>query len=296
MEKMLQAVLLTAYKNINHIQEVVDLLHDKKFVFFIHIDKKSQIQQNEINILLKNDNVKLVSREFSINWGGINHLRAILHLLSEALKDEGIEYFHLITGHDFPVKPSGYINSFMEENRGKEFMEVNKLPYFKWPGKGGVERLTLYNFYDLVDGRSGWGRRFINYSQKIQRRLGIKRRFSKDFPDLYGGSTYWSLSREFIMYVFNYMSNNPGYLRRFRYSFCSEEIFFQTLLYSSSFKDKVVNDNLRFIVWEERNGNFPANLDDSDYEQIMNSNALFARKFEYPVSENLLRKIKNSMK
>jgi hypothetical protein len=49
-----------------------------------------------------------------------------------------------------------------------------------------------------------------------------------------------------------------------------------------------MNDNLRLIEWENRNGNSPANLDGSDYEKIVNCDKLFARKFAYPISESLV--------
>jgi hypothetical protein len=60
---------------------------------------------------------------------------------------------------------------------------------------------------------------------------------------------------------------------------------------NSPLKNNVVNDNLRFIVWEKRNGNFPANLDETDYPALAETSAFFARKFEYPVSETLREKI-----
>lgn len=290
---MQQAVLITAYKNIRHLVEIIDFLNNSNFIYFIHIDKKSIINDKDILFLSQKENVRVIDRHYKINWGGINHLKAILRILKEAFRDNDIEYFHLITGHDFPIKSAGYITSFLENNKGKEFMEVNKLPYAKWPGNGGIERLTLYNLYDEVDGRNGLGRRIINNLNKVQKRLGIKRGFNEGFPPLYGGSTYWTLSRNAIGYVFDYMDNNPQYLKRFKYSFCSEEMFFQTLLCNSHFKENIVNNNLRYIIWEQRNGNFPANLDNSDFESIINSDALFGRKFEYPVSEGLLLKLKS---
>jgi hypothetical protein len=65
---------------------------------------------------------------------------------------------------------------------------------------------------------------------------------------------------------------------------------------NSPLKENAVNNNLRFILWEQRNGNFPANLDETDYEAIKASDAFFARKFEYPVSERLLKMLENDAK
>lgn len=290
----MQAILITAYKNIEHLKSIINFF-DSRFSIYIHIDKKSSIELDDIYVLSKYENVKYVSKKYKINWGGLNHLRAILDLSEKAIENTHNSYFHLITGHDYPIQKLDYFMQFEIENSNKIFMEYHALPYYAWP-EGGIDRLSRYNFYDLVDGRSGWKQHFIKKSSKLQKLLRIKRKFSPDFPKLYGGSTYWSMSREALYYVFSYMKNNPKYLERFKYSFCSEEIFFQSILLNSELSSNIINNNLRFIVWEKRNGNFPANLDLTDYQQIKESKALFARKFEYPVSEQLFSKIYKDIK
>lgn len=289
---MKQAILVTAYTNIEHLNFLTDSLSEE-YIYYIHIDKKSNIGKREIKKLSEKENVALISQKYNVTWGGINHLKAILFLLQNALKDTTFAYFHLITGHDYPIKKPSEITSFLEKNRGKEFLEYNKLPYNRWEN-GGYDRLLYYNMYDCFNARKGWKNILIKKFISIQRHLGLKRKFPKDFPqDLYGGSTYWTLSRECIEYVFDYMKKNPWFLRRFKYTFCSEEFFFQTLILNSPFRESAVNNSKRFIVWEERNGNFPANLDVTDYDDILKSDAFFARKFEPGVSDALIDKLKN---
>lgn len=287
----MQAILITAYKNYNHIEDLIHFF-DESFNIYIHIDKKSLISKEDIQKLSLDKRVKYLSQEHKINWGGINHLKAILELANIAIENPENSHFHLITGHDYPIVSLDEFHKFMKNNQDRDFMEYFTLPYSNWP-ENGMDRLSRYNMYDWVDGRTGLNEKLIKRFSKLQKIIGLKRSFSKDFPSLYGGSTYWSLKRESLKYVFQYMNKHPHFFKRFRYSFCSEEIFFQTILLNSLMKENIINDNLRFIIWEERNGNFPANLDCSDYQAIQKSNALFARKFEYPISENLLRKIRN---
>lgn len=289
---MKQAILITAYKNYSHLCDLVNFF-DSDFLIYIHIDKKSLISHEEIKELRSNENVACVSQEYKINWGDINHLKSIIYLAKRAITDENNTFFHLITGHDYPIKDLNCFKSF-GQNLNQNFMEFHSLPYDSWP-EGGMDRLSRFNLYDWVDGKSGLGERFVKGISKIQNKIGFKRKFTKDFPQLFGGSTYWSINREAMLYVFNYMSTYPNYLKRFRFSFCSEEIFFQTILLNSPLKESFINDNLRFIIWEERNGNFPANLDEADYNSIKESNALFARKFEYPCSQDLLNCIKKDV-
>ncbi|NDW18279.1 hypothetical protein D0T53_06930 [Dysgonomonas sp. 216] len=292
---MQHAIIITAYKNIEHLIKIATFFNYDNFKIYIHIDRKSKVSASDTEKLSQIKSIELISQKYKINWGGINHLKAILHLSEEALKDSSNEYIHLITGHDYPIKSCKNIDSFIYNNKGKEFMEVQKLPYERWP-HGGLDRIEQYNFYDYLNGRSGFGRVFIALTKKLQTLIKFKRKLPKWFPPLYGGSTYWTLSSECVKYVLQHTNSNPAYLARFKYSFCSEEIFFQTLIMDSPFKHNVVNNNLRFIFWKERNGNFPANLDDSDFESLINSDALFARKFEYPVSQSLLNEVDNYLK
>lgn len=285
----MQAILITAYKNAKQIENIIDFF-GLDFNIYIHIDYKSK-EKNEIKRKLSTKkNVKYVSDKYKINWGGINHLLAILELAQQALLEKNNQYFHLITGHDFPIKTKEQFTLFYNEHKDHNFIENNPLPYSPWP-EGGLDRLSRYNFYDIIDARSGWKEIFVKRISKLQKSLGITRKFKKDFPPLFGGSTYWSLNRSALGYVFEYMKTNPSFLKRFKYTFCSEEIFFQTILMNSPIKNSIINNNLRFIVWENRNGNFPANLDMSDYSDISKSDALFARKFEFPVSSGLLNKL-----
>lgn len=291
----MQAILITAYKNFQHLEDIIDFFESDDFSIYIHIDKKSVLAEKERIRLVEKKNVRLISSAYSINWGGLNHLKAILLLADEALKDKRNTYFHLITGHDYPIKPISEFQRYFEDN-SNDYMEFHTLPYPAWKREsGGLDRLSRYNFYDIVDGRVGFGKFITNTLLSIQKIIGFKRQFYKNFPSLYGGSTYWSLRRESVNYVFEYMAEHPNFLQRFKYSFCSEEIFFQTILLNSPLKENIINHNMRFIVWEERNGNFPANLDESDYRNITLTESFFARKFEFPISQKLLKKIKTDI-
>lgn len=290
---MQHAILITAYKNFDQLAGLIDAF-DASFRCYIHIDKKCTFTSQEFDLLSEKENVDFIVRHFNVYWGGSNHLYAILQLLNEAYKDPSNHYFHLITGQDYPIKRLKDIDSFFQKNEGKEFLEYNKMPYDKWE-HGGLERLEYHNYCDHFNRKSAWGKFWIRILLEFQKTFRIKRKFYEGFPALYGGSTYWSLSRNCVDYVEKYILQNPQYLDRFNNSFCGEEIFFQTLIMNSPFKDNVVNDPLRYIVWENRNGNFPANLDLTDEDSMMQSQAIFARKFEPPVSDELLNNIKKKI-
>jgi hypothetical protein len=292
---MKQAILITAYKNYQHLEEIIKFF-DSDFELYIHIDKKSKITNDELNLLKNYSQVKLVSQRYQVNWGGFNHLKSILYLAEQALKNPQNFYLHLISGHDFPIKKLSEFKAYFVENRALEFINYFDVPRAGWANNGGLDRIEYYNLYDVLDAKVPKQNGLIKRIISIQRRMNIKRAFSSNMPTLYGGSTWWSLSRACVEYVINYTKKNKFVLDRFKHTLCSEEFYFQTVIMNSPFSEKVKNNSLRYIDWVARNGNRPAILDEFDYEKLMISNSFFARKFEYPLSIDILNKIKTLLK
>lgn len=194
---MKQAILITAYRDFRHLTDLV-CGFDDRFDIFIHIDRKSRVDEEVMRWLQACRQVKEVRQVFTVNWGGRHHVDAILWLCRRV--------------RPLPPHP------------------------------------------------------------------------------VYGGSTWWSLTREAVTYICdNY--NRDGWYDRLADTFVPEEMYVQTLLLNSPLKDTVVNDNLRYILWEARHGSVPAVLDESDVEALCRSGAMFARKVDSEVSEKLIRTI-----
>jgi hypothetical protein len=285
---MKHGFLITAYKNPDDLAGLIKILDSERSLFFIHIDKKSTLlKKTVIQELKKKPNVQIVDNPLRVSWGGFSHLRAIIKLMEIALKNDEIKYFHALSGQCFPVMPINEIFDFFEKNNEKEFIDFHELPAACWANNGGMDRMDYYHLHDILNTKSKRfekrNRRFINF----QKFLNLKRSYSNQYPKLYGGSTWWSLSKAAIEYVSYFIKHTPGFYNRFKHTFCTEEIFFQTILLNSPFANNIVNDNLRYIDWNVRNGNCPANLDEEDFHLLLTSNKLFARKFEKDKSEKL---------
>ena len=89
---MKQAILITAYKDIELLKTLVNSFNDN-FNIYIHIDKKTSYLTHDINLIKAKFNVKVIDSIYKINWGGFNHLRAILHLAKKALLDNENHFF-----------------------------------------------------------------------------------------------------------------------------------------------------------------------------------------------------------
>ncbi len=294
---MKQAILITAYKNFKHLIDVVDFF-DETFSIYIHIDKKSRIPQEVYKKLNNNSNVKLLSQKYTINWGGLNHLKCILFLAEIALKNEKTQFFHLISGQDFPIKDCLHFKKMESATKSNDYLEYFEIPNKQWGNEnGGLDRVTYYHLFDVFDAKKHikWLWRFVS----IQKKFHIKRLITNKMPKLYGGSTWWSLSRDVLQYVINYTNKKPYLINRLKYTFCPEEIYFQTVIMNSVFSKQIINNNLRYIDWNpDRVGKYnpsPAILDLSDFERISTSDKLFARKFEKPISDTLKATIQKAL-
>jgi hypothetical protein len=285
---MRQAVLILAHKNEKQICDIINYLGED-FEFYIHIDKKSKM--NLKKIIMGKNNIH-VFRKYVVNWAGSNIIKATLFLSKKALEDTRNKYFHLISGQDFPVKTGDYFYNKLDTS--KSYLKYFEMPIKRWGNGGGMDRIEQYHFYDVFDVKTRIGEKIIEKLTELQRRYGIKKKktLSIFFEKLYGGSQFWSLTRDCLQYVVD--CTNKSIIKCIRFTKIIDEIYFQTVLLNSKYADNIVNDNLRYIDWTLGRRGFPAFLDKTDYDKIILSNKIFARKFHETDSEELKTLLMNN--
>ncbi|MEL7655690.1 MAG: beta-1,6-N-acetylglucosaminyltransferase, partial [Bacillota bacterium] len=115
------------------------------------------------------------------------------------------------------------------------------------------------------------------------------------------------LSRESCEYILEFVKTRPWFVQFFRNTTLSDEMFFQTILGNSSFKEKI-HRNLMYTDWSNQKAH-PANINQQHLEHFkMNrrlviedhygrGEVLFARKFTDDSGELVkqLDKIRNSV-
>ena len=281
---MKHAILITAYTDLFRLIELI-LSFKGLCDIYVHIDKQYYMSHSGLQILSSIKGVKLVMQKYSINWGGRNHLDAILDLCHQAYSNSpNAEYFHLISGNDLLIKRMEYFNDFFEHNKGIDFLESFSLPYQGWTG-GGLNRIEYVHPLDRLNIRNeGQARIYQRYLQ-----IQLRSKHTRELPvyALYGGSSWWSLTSQTIKYIIdNY--NWMGWYDRLKDTFAPDELYVQTLLMNSPRKDEICNNNLRYISWTMRNGNMPAILDEQDKIDLIRSNAIFARKVDSRISNRLI--------
>lgn len=265
------AYLLLAHKYPEQLKRLILRLRDEHTSFFIHIDKKTDdaIYNQIVELLNGIPNVYFTTR-YKCYWGDFNIVKASIAGIKMMLNSgTSFDYAVLLSGQDYSLKSNNQIKQFFQENKGKEFIEFFSL-YSKnpWTKENG--------HYPALERINYWHLRFR--SKHFYTTL-IKRRFPSGFEP-FGGSQWWCLSRACLEYVNSFIPQNPQLINYLKYVYVPDEIFFQTIILNSPFKDKVSNDHLRYMDWENPNPNVPATLCKGDFEKLSNSSKLFARKFD----------------
>ena len=268
-----QAVLITAYKDSSQLFRLAELMHDK-YQVYIHIDTKNA-DKFDIQGIAAMENVHVYSR-YRITWGSINHLYALIYLMKKALQDKEITYMHLISAQDILIKP---LDGFEDDERiYMDFAEA--IP----------DRWERYNFFQRFDQHSRLIEHMYQGTVKIQKLLHIKRKRLGSFKKIYKGTVWCSMPRAAAEYTDEYIRVYPAFLKSMYTCYLPEECFFQTLFMNSQeWKDRIVNGNLCYTDWNERDGVRPATLDESDYDRIINSGKYFARKIDPQKSAGLMK-------
>jgi hypothetical protein len=257
----------------------------------VHVDAKKDIEpfRSELEPLLRSGRVRLLERRVSCHWGGPGHLTATLGGAQEALRS-GHDFSHLVllTGQDYPLRPTERIREFFEESRGKSFIswslgEGREVPDSE---RAGNER---WHWHGRLD-------RLVKRHYKLPRRkrpLSVPNRLmpwvpTRELPEGLvpaQGLAYWSLSPEAVAYCLDYARRRPDVGRFLRRSLASDENYFQMVLLSSQLAPTLVNEDLRYLEWD---GWHPRTLTAHDLDPMLESRKLFARKFDPSVDGEVL--------
>lgn len=268
---MKHAFLIMAHNNIEILNTLLHLLDDVENDIFIHIDKKTK----HYDIWKGNKSLIIVlNKRFDIKWANESQIKLELYMFTEAFKHGPYLYYHLLSGVDMPIKNNKYIHDFFNRNQGKEFVgfvpiEVMKKETFK---------VLNYHFFTnhLKDKTNRWTKlhwKLIDFQIKY----GISR---KPIHEYRKGSNWVSITNDFVKYL---ISKKQEILKEYRFTFGCDEIFLQTELWNSPYRHKIYdiddefNSSVRKIDWKR---GYPYIWQESDYNELMSSNAIFARKFD----------------
>lgn len=291
------AFIITAYRDSSSLKSLFEeLLKIEMSEIFCQIDSRSISVINSMSNWLEENsefrNRILILSDQPIRWGSSDHLLAQLRLAKLAFNKQA-DFYHTLSGQCRIISSANHFTQFFEKNIGKSFIETFPLPSPNWSRQGGLERISVFQLYDVMDAKklgklfSRLNKHFVQL-QKIFRVNRLKAILKNTRP--FGGLSYWSINEEAMKLILN---DKLVLKRMFKHTFCSEEIIPHTILRNiPSLNNSIVNNSLRFVLWEESHGETPGILDESHLAEILNKDhqnpILFARKFDSKISKDLM--------
>ena len=152
-----------------------------------------------------------------------------IRLLTESTKKPHM-YYHLISGMDLQLKTQNEIHRFFSDNYGYDFVSLES-NHLHNSTKDFMNRVNYYYFF-----QNHIGRNINSFASKLQRKhLIIQRklyvcRTKKLHFSFQKGANWFSLTHKTATHIVNEYKKYKKYKRVFRYSFCADEVFLQTIL------------------------------------------------------------------
>lgn len=241
-------------------------------------------------------NVIFIKNRIRVNWGGYSQIECELLLLRTAFYSSiNMDYFHLISGVDYPCKNNKDFDNFFDIHNGESFMHYDSDKEIQmWRETKYRSRIQKWNFIDIaIFSNKGLGLKLIQYIQYVFN-IFVKRRW---IPNVVAGWNWFSWHRNVVEYVLLYIKLNPKYLKRYKYTSCCDEVIFHTLLQNKTNELKINKYNsLRYIEWHPKREykSLPLILKESEYNDIIESNSMFCRKVDPKDSLKLLDLLDNN--
>ncbi len=280
---MKHAFLIMIHSNYDLVSRLLKKLDHSNNTIYIHVDAKSTFSDEDETLLVnscKDSKVIFVDR-YPVNWGGYSQIRCELHMLKVAFRQK-YDYYHFLSGVDFPIKSMEHIHDFFNKNIGYEFVHFCSDEFTQ----SHKNRYCLYHFFQEKCARKNNFYMIVKRALLlIQKMLKVNR--ARKYPNIQFkcGSNWVSITHDAVSYT---LSKEKEIKKMFSHSFCCDEFFLQTIIYNSNFKEKIfcvsdennVFSNMRSVDWERGNKKLgsPYTYTDKDYEQLINSKNLFCRK------------------
>ena len=308
------AALVMAHKNVDQLTRLIDRLSHPSVDVFLHLDAKWHLEQSELDKLgsLNGGRVYL-TRRVSVEPLTWTSLEAELVLIETAVSSGDYSYVMLLSGQDYPIKPIDQIVLTLSFEHPTPTLDATPWHEGNWVaasfGTTGAFKYGRARVKRAINGRvpvplANQALRGLNHaaataaSKAKQLVTGSPtRRLRRLGWEPAGGSQWWILPADMAAEALN-RSRDRRVAAVFRNVGAPDETFFQSALLNSPYADRV-----RVNPWDERRQmtrtftdfdsgptftGHPAFLGVDYFEQLVASDALFARKFDVDQDAEIL--------
>lgn len=249
------AYIILAHKLPAQLARLVGRLDSLSASFFVHIDANTDEATCDemISGLSGRRNVFFLPRQ-PCAWGDWSIVRAMIEGIRQVIRARLLpDYVVLLSGQDYPLRTPESIERFLTRHRGTSFLDVRRLPDYSWNGHGALDRFR---------------------GEPLPAGL-----------EPHGGSLWCALAGDCAAYVVGAADRDHELVRFFERAWIPDELFLQTVLANSPFRDRLSGGpgadiyGVHYIVWRGEMIH-PRTFDRRDYDRLFASGALFARKFD----------------
>ena len=274
--------MILAHNQFPLLKKLIAFLDGDDGDIFLHIDAKVRDLDPEEFLSIPKKSRLVMTDRVSVSWGDFSMVEAEYALLRAAVPG-GYDYYHLLSGVDVPLKSRAYIRLFFEENNNINY--VNFLaPEISRENRW---RVRFYYPFQPLNIRRSWLRKGLrDLSAGVQLLAGVDRTRNTPADLVFQKGTQWfDITRDLAEYL---LAREEDVRQIFRLTYCPDELFVQTMVASSSFRNTLLptafdgkhRNCCRYIDWERGS---PYVFTDEDLETLIHTDpgCLFARKFDY---------------
>lgn len=296
------AYLISTFTDPQHLHRLITALDAPDCHFFIHVDKKVDIRP--FKELCTGKNVHFLCDRVNVYWGTCSQVEFQMRMIRDALDHEvPFSRLFILSGQDYPLWSNRLIRNCLAVAGERELfsaicldtndvLEPKKRIYRLFRPQTDIQWLSP----KMND-------RLSKIIRKMCKWLGVRNRLYFKACGrtwhLYKGSDYLCLSRELAAYVYRTWTDSPAIRRYFKSSFAPSETCIHTIaLNNPAYRDKAdlhtgdyqtlrdltLLHHIDYIpvirIWKE-----------GDFDELLNSGKMFARKFTTADSTPLLDKI-----
>ncbi|MBP5288324.1 MAG: glycosyl transferase, partial [Clostridia bacterium] len=254
---------------------------------FLHLDRLlGPDAARAVADSMKRGKLVLIPRR-RVHWGGYSQIRCELALLKVAFS-YGFDRYHLLSGKDLLLRPAGEVLAFFDARGDREFVHFSceeATPDIR-------ERFAVYHPFQEMLSRSRLLEKIEWRLVRVQTRLGVDRA-RKDSHTFAKGANWFSITGALAKKV---LEEEKWIRRRFRCTRCCDEVFLQSIVLSSSFREYLFNKSfsddyrgiMRLIDWDRGQ---PYTFREGDEAELLGSEMMFARKFDEVAFPDLVRAV-----
>lgn len=289
---MKHAYLLIAHTNWDQLKRLIRQLDAEWSDVYLHIDKKCDDFPYEDFENICSKSKLFIFSEYKVYWGGYSQVEVEMFLLRQAYRGN-YDYYHLLSGMDFPIKSNEQIYDFFEQHKGYQFIHFDE---GMSQSSEVIRRTKVYHFLQNYRRRfnSSVLNHFFTFLERIlllcQVATGVNRLKNSSLAVKYG-SNWFSITHQLVGEL---IDQKELIEKTFKWTNCADELFVQTVAANSTNQYKFFeryNGNLRLYNFSRgQNGN-PYTFTESDKDELMASSCLFARKFNEQIDNTIINYI-----